>query len=115
WLGAFSTKNDLGIIMALGSTTFIYALIAGRPRPLNLILSVTALVLCVGLLYLSQSRTSWLAAMLRAVICVAIRATHKRVGFGIIVWSTLLLLIVPAIVIASDQLGTIATMLGKDS
>jgi exopolysaccharide production protein ExoQ len=115
WFGAFSTKNDLGIIMALGATTFIYALIARRPRPLNLILSATALVLCVGLLYLSQSRTSWLAGMLGAVICVAIRATYKRVGFGIIVWSTLLLLIVPAIVIASDQLGTIATMLGKDS
>jgi exopolysaccharide production protein ExoQ len=115
WLGAFSTKNDLGIVTALGSATFIYALIARRPRPLSLLFSATALMLCIGLLYLSQSRTSWLAAMLGAVICVAIRATYKRVGFGVIVWSTLLLLIVPAIVIASDQLGTIATMLGKDS
>src|SRR6266702_7217431 len=75
----------------------------------------TSPVCCAALLYLSQSKTSWMAALLGAVMCVAIRFTYKRVGFAIIIWTAILLLVAPAIVIVTNELGEIATMLGKDS
>jgi exopolysaccharide production protein ExoQ len=115
WLGVFSTKNDLGGMMAIGTVTFVYTLVAQRPQLMTRVLCASALLLCLGLLYLSQSRTSWLAAVLGSVICLAIRMTYKRVGVAIIVWTTILLLLGPAVVLATDQLGTLATMLGKDS
>jgi len=115
WLGVFSTKNDLGIIMAIGTVTFFYALLTRQPRFLSLLFNVAGMLPCAALLYLSQSRTSWMAALLGAAICGAIRLTYKRVGFAIIIWTAILLLVAPAIVIVTNQLGEIATMLGKDS
>lgn len=115
WIGVFSTKNELGSIMALASVTYIYVLAARRPQFTNLLLFGAALVLSLGLLYLSQSRSAWVATMVGAMICIAIRMTYRRVGFGIIVWATILLLIVPALALVSGQLGMLAAMLGKDS
>src|SRR5216684_974103 len=68
WLGVFSTKNDLGLIMAIAPVTFVYTLVAQRPPLLTRVFSAFALLLSLGLLYLSQSRTSWLAALLGIVI-----------------------------------------------
>ena len=115
WLGVFSTKNDLGIIMAIGTVTFLYALLTRWPSFLSLLFNVAGMLPCAALLYLSQSKTSWMAALLGAVMCVAIRFTYKRVGFAIIIWTAILLLVAPAIVIVTNELGEIATMLGKDS
>jgi exopolysaccharide production protein ExoQ len=115
WPGVFSTKNDLGFIMAIAAVTFVYTLVAQRPPLMTRVFSASALLLCLGLLYLSQSRTAWLVALLGAVMCLAIRMTYRRVGVGIIVWATILLLLAPAVVLVTDQLGTITTMLGKDS
>ena len=115
WLGVFATKNDLGFIMGVAAVTFVYTLVAQRSPLMTSVFSTSALLLCLGLLYLSQSRTAWLAALLGSVICLAIKMTYKRVGVGIIVWTTILLLLAPAVVLVTDQLGTIATMLGKDS
>src|SRR4029077_12687998 len=101
--------------MAIATVTFVYTLVAQRSPLMTRVFSASALLLCLGLLYASQSRTAWLVALLGAVMCVAIRMTYKRVGVGIIVWTTILLLLAPAVALVTDQLGTIATMLGKDS
>src|SRR5262249_12633570 len=115
WIGVFSTKNELGSIMAFGMVTCVYALVARRPQLSNVLLSGAGLILFLGVVHLSQSGSAWVAAMFGVLICMAIRMTYRRVGFGIIVWTTILLLIVPAVAFVTDQLGTLATMLGKDS
>ncbi len=115
WLGVFSTKNDLGTVMAIGTATCFYTLFIWRPRFFSFAFSAVALVLCLGLLYLSQSRTAWVVGLLGPILCVIIRLTHKRVGVGIIVWTAILLLLAPGVVLAMDQLGSITAMLGKDA
>ena len=115
WPGIFATKNSLGIIMALGSTTFFYALLGRGQRVLKLLFWVSGFLLCTGMLYLSQSRTSWLVAMLGIVLCVAIALTYKRVGIAIILWTAIVLLFAPAVIIIMEQLESILPLLGRDS
>jgi exopolysaccharide production protein ExoQ len=119
WIGVFATKNDLGALMATGMITFFYTLLADlfakRPRFLLIASSVTGLLLCAGLLFLSQSRTAWVVGFVGLVLCVLVKLTHQRPGVAVILWTGIVLLFAPAVVIATDQLGTIATMLGKDS
>ena len=105
--------------MAMGIIPFFYTLLAEmfsqRPRSLTILFSVAGLLLCCGLLYLSQSRTAWVTGLIGLIFCVVTKLTHKRVGAAIIIWTAIVLLLVPAVVLAMDQLGTIATMLGRDS
>jgi exopolysaccharide production protein ExoQ len=115
WPGVFATKNNLGTIMAFGVATYFYALITPRQKLFSYLFFSAGILLCVGMLYLSQSRTSWLIGLLSPVLCILIALTHKRVGAAIIIWTGVVLLLAPAVVIASDQLGTIALMLGRDS
>jgi exopolysaccharide production protein ExoQ len=119
WLGVFQTKNELGMTMAMGIIPFFYTLLAEmfsqRPRSLTILFSVAGLLLCCGLLYLSQSRTAWVTGLIGLIFCVVTKLTHKRVGAAIIIWTAIVLLLGPAVVLAMDQLGTIATMLGRDS
>jgi O-antigen ligase len=119
WAGLFQLKNELGMIMALGIISFFYTLLAEmfsqRPRSLTILFSVAGFLLCCGLLYLSQSRTAWVTGLIGLIFCIVTKLTHKRVGAAIIIWTAVVLLLGPAVVLAMDQLGTIATMLGKDS
>ena len=119
WIGVFQTKNELGMIMALSIISFFYELLAQmfsqRSRSLTILFSVAGLLLCCGLLYLSQSRTAWVTGLIGLIFCIVAKLTHKRVGAAIIIWTAIVLLLGPAVVLAMDQLGTIATMLGKDS
>jgi exopolysaccharide production protein ExoQ len=115
WRGVFANKNNLGVIMALGVATYFYALLAPRKRILSYLFFSVGVLLCLGMLYLSQSRTSWLIGLLAPVLCIVIRLTHKRVGVAIIIWTTILLLLAPAIVVVTDQLGAIAPILGRDA
>jgi len=119
WAGLFQLKNELGMIMALGIISFFYTLLAEmfsqRPRSLTILFSVAGLLLCCGLLYLSQSRTAWVTGLIGLIFCVVTKLTHKRVGAAIIIWTAIVLLLGPAVVLAMDQLGTIAAMLGRDS
>ena len=115
WPGIFANKNSLGVITALGVATYFYALLTPRQRILSYLFFSVGVLLCLGMLYLSQSRTSWLLGLLAPVLCIVIRLTHKRVGVAIIIWTAIVLLLGPAVVLVIDQLGTIATMLGRDA
>src|SRR4029077_20956046 len=59
WLGVFSTKNELGFFMAIAAVTFVNGLAAQLPPLMTRVFSSSALLLCLGLLYLSQSRTAF--------------------------------------------------------
>ena len=106
---------SLGEIMAMGTIPFFYTLLAEmfsqRPRSLTILFSVAGLLLCCGLLYLSQSRSAWVTGLIGLRIRVVTKLTHKRVGAAIIIWTAIVLLLVPAVVLAMEQFGTIATML----
>jgi exopolysaccharide production protein ExoQ len=119
WVGVFTTKNELGMVMAMGIIPFFYTLLAEmfsqRPRSLTILFSVAGFLLCCGLLYLSQSRTAWVTGLIGLIFCVFTKLTHKRVGAAIIIWTAIVLLLVPAVLLAMEQFGTIATMLGRDS
>ncbi|HSY87648.1 MAG TPA: hypothetical protein VLA85_13865, partial [Verrucomicrobiae bacterium] len=81
WRGAFSTKNDLGMVMALGSITYFYSLCAGGWRKFsNLILQLVGFLVCLVVLDLAQSSTCLLITVLGLALCLVIKVTHKRVG-----------------------------------
>src|SRR5262249_10534053 len=105
--------NDLGIIVALGTVTYFYALL-NRPRLFPFLVYLAGLLMCLGLLYLSQSRTCWLIGLLGPLLCLTIRLTHKRIGVAIIVWTTMVLLLAPTVVIVTDELRNITALLGRD-
>lgn len=115
WRGIFATKNDLGMVMAIGTITYFYTLVTARPRFRALAIQLIGLVLCAGLLYLARSSTCWLITMLGMVLCLAVKATHKRVGVAIIIWAGIVLLLAPAVIIATNQLAAIAPLLGRDA
>jgi exopolysaccharide production protein ExoQ len=115
WQGVFGSKNDLGMVMAIGAITHIYAILGPRRRFLSYLVVSVGLLLCLAALYLSESRTAWLIGMLGPVLCLLIQLTHKRVGVAIIIWTATILLLAPALVIATDELGTIAQLLGRDA
>ena len=73
WLGVFQTKNELGMIMAMGIIPFFYTLFAEmfsqRPLSFTILFSVSLLLLCFCLLYLSQSRSAWVTSLLVLIFC----------------------------------------------
>jgi exopolysaccharide production protein ExoQ len=115
WRGAFGGKNELGAAMAVGAATFIYLLTAGERRFSSVLWWVAGLVVCLGLLYLSQSRTSWLVALLALPICQINKLMHGRVGVGIIIWTTFILIVAPAMLLVVEELPAITGLLGRDS
>jgi exopolysaccharide production protein ExoQ len=115
WRGAFGSKNELGAAMAIGAASFIYLMTAGERRFVNFLWWIPGLVLCLGLLYLSQSRTSWLVALLAVPICQVNKLMHRRIGVGIIIWTTFVLIIAPATLLVVEELPAITAMLGRDS
>jgi exopolysaccharide production protein ExoQ len=116
WRGVFSTKNDLGLIMALGSITYFYSLCAGGWRKFgNLIRQLAGFLICLVVLDLAQSSTCLLITVLGLALCLVIKVTHKRVGVAIIIWATILLLLAPAVVIVTNQLDAIAPLVGRDA
>jgi exopolysaccharide production protein ExoQ len=115
WRGIFATKNDLGIAMAIGSVTYFYTLVAGRQKFSAIMLQILGLLLCLGLLRLAQSSTSLVITLVGIVLCLVVKLTHKRVGVAIIIWTAILLLLAPAVIIVTNQLGAIAPLLGRDA
>jgi len=116
WRGIFAGKNGLGAIMAIGTVTYFYTLVAGRQTKFILFLvQIAGLLFCVTALYVAQSSTSLVVALLGAMLCVVIKLTHKRVGVAIIIWTTILLLLAPSVIIVTNQLGAIAPLLGRNA
>lgn len=64
WRGVFTHKNNLGEAMVLG---LIVAMVAGQMRRETRGKSVALGILCLGLLIMSRSRASWVAAALAAL------------------------------------------------
>jgi len=116
WRGVFATKNSLGAIMAIGTITNFYTVIAGRQAKLiSFLVQIVGFLVCAAALYLAQSSTSLVTAVLGGVLCVVIKLTHKRVGVAIIIWTTIVLLMAPAVIIVTNQLGAIAPLLGRNA
>ena len=113
--GIFSTKNDLGMVMAIGTITYFYSLVANRPRFKAFMLQSLGFATCLVLLYLARSSTCWAIGALGIVLCLTVRVTHGRVGVAIIIWTTILLLLAPAVLIVTNQLAAIAPLLGRDA
>ena len=87
WRGVFSGKNDLGVIMAIGTVTYIYCLLTRPPKFMSILFYLAGSVLCLGMLYLSHSVTSLLVAVVGVPLCLIIRLSHRRVGVAVIVWT----------------------------
>jgi len=115
WRGVFANKNDLGMAMAIGTVTYFYTLIAGRRRFAAVMLQAIGLLFCLGLLRQSQSSTSLVVTVIGIALCLVIKLTHKRVGVAIIIWTGILLLLAPAIIIVTNQLDAIAPLVGRDA
>ncbi len=115
WRGIFANKNDLGMAMALGSVTYFYTLVAGRQKFVAIMIQTVGFLFCLGLLRLAQSGTSLVITLVGIVLCLVVKLTHKRVGVAIIIWTAVLLLLAPAVIIVTNQLGAIAPLLGRDA
>jgi O-antigen ligase len=53
--------------------------------------------------------------ILGIVLCLVVKLTHKRIGIAIIIWTGILLLLAPAVLIVTNQLGAIAPLVGRDA
>ena len=94
WRGIFANKNDLGMVMALGTITYFYSLCAGGQK-FNAFARQLADLLC-----LQRPRSRAIQHLPgrhrpRIVLCLVIKLTHKRVGVAIISWTSILLLLAP--------------------
>jgi exopolysaccharide production protein ExoQ len=115
WRGVFAAKNSLGEIMAIGTITYLYCVFTRPPKFKSLLVWLAGAALCLGMLYLSHSTTALLVVIVGIPLCLVIRLSYKRAGVAVIVWTSLLLLIVPAQIIAIEELPVLAPMLGKDA
>jgi len=115
WRGVFATKNDLGMVMALGTITYFYSLCAGGQKFNAFARQLTGLLLCLSVLDLAQSSTCLVVTALGMALCLVIKLTHKRVGVAIIIWTSILLLLAPAVFIVTNQLAAIAPLVGRDA
>jgi exopolysaccharide production protein ExoQ len=111
WQGAFTDKNQLGMMCALGILFSLYALRRSYgSRPLAVFTIAASLVL----LWLSQSRTPivvMFAVGYTALVCTALR---RRSGIGLIIGCLLFIIGIGAvIVLAIDPAGALEA-LGRD-
>jgi exopolysaccharide production protein ExoQ len=82
---------------------------------MSFVIHAILLLLCLLVLYLSRSSTSIVIFLLGALLSSLIKLTHKRVGIAIIIWTAIVLLLAPTVLIVTDQLAVIAPLLGRDS
>lgn len=117
WRGVFVNKNELGIIMATGAVTYFYSLIHGYKniKFIQMIIYVICFGISLLVLYLAHSSTSIVIFMLGVMLCILVKMTHRRVGVAIIIWSAIILLLAPAVIIVTNQLDVIAPLLGRSS
>jgi O-antigen ligase len=115
WRGVFDSKNTLGIIMTMGAVTMLYLSISPGMPWRNKVPWAIGILLCTTLLYLSQSRTSWVAALVGVATCFVVRMTYRRPAVSLVVVAWLVLLAVPAVLFVLNDLGTMTSLIGKDA
>ncbi|MGH6981467.1 MAG: O-antigen ligase family protein, partial [Stellaceae bacterium] len=115
WKGMVSDKNSLGIVMATGTATMLYLVISPGATKREKAMWAGGMLLCGMLLMLSQSRTSWVAAMAGVVTCFIVRGMYRRPAVGIVVVAWVLLLIVPMLLVAINDLSVFTALIGKDA
>lgn len=105
WKGVFLQKNELGIAMAIG----IAALVAAK-RPWS-IFRIASLLTCSGILYLSRSMTSILAAVV-AVTAITFLRLHRHLS---VIFVTILVGAALAVSVAMPELPDMfSTSTGRD-
>jgi exopolysaccharide production protein ExoQ len=115
WKGILSDKNSLGIVMATGAVSMLYLLVSPGGRRRDRVYWFVGLVLCAALLYFSQSRTSWIAALIGVVACVVGRGMYRRPAIGLVALSWIVLLGVPAVLFIMSDLGAFTALVGKNA
>jgi O-antigen ligase len=115
WKGVVSDKNSLGIVMATGTVTMLYLAISPGESRQKKAMWLLGMALCGALLYLSQSRTSWLSALVGIVSCFIVRAMYRRPAVGIVIAAWLVLLALPAVLLVVHDLSVLTSLIGKDS
>ena len=112
WRGVWYQKNQMGIVMVAGATAAAAWLAAeDRPHPVP----IATIVLCLGLVLATQSKTSLLCAMLGVGI-VAILWLLKRAGPALIIVAIWIGVIGAAVAwwLWTFESGEILQSLGKD-
>jgi len=115
WKGMVSDKNSLGIVMATGTVSMLYLLVSPGETRRKKMMWCAGMLLCGALLILSQSRTSWVAAMAGIGTCFVVRAMYRRPAVGIVVIAWVALLVVPMLLIAINDLSVFTGLIGKDA
>lgn len=115
WKGILSDKNSLGIVMATGAVSMFYLVLTPSGRRRDQAYWFLGFLLCAGLLYLSQSRTGWIAAMIGLIACLAGRSMYRRPPIGLVILSWIVLLGVPLVLFVLSDLGTFTELVGKNA
>jgi exopolysaccharide production protein ExoQ len=115
WKGIVSDKNSLGIVMATGTVTMLYLFISPGLTRRQKIMWAVGMLLCGSLLYLSQSRTSWVSAVAGIGTCFIVRGMYRRPAIGIIVVAWAILLVLPLMALAIRDLSAFTALVGKDA
>ncbi len=114
WRGVISDKNSLGIVMATGMVTMLYLILSPGTESRARTGWSAVFMLCLLLLYQSQSRTSWVAAVVALTACVLLRLTYRRPAVVVIVVTGAVLIGVPLLIFTLQDVGAMAKLLGKE-
>lgn len=115
WRGILDGKNTLGIEMATGMVTMFYLVLSTGASRRDKVWWLLGMGLCTVLLYLSQSRTSWVAGFVGLGVCIVARSMYRRPAVGVVALTWILLLGGPLLMFVLSDLGTLTQMLGKDA
>jgi exopolysaccharide production protein ExoQ len=115
WKGVVSDKNSLGIVMATGTVTMLYLAISQGETRRRKMMWLGGMLLCGMLLYLSQSRTSWVSALAGIVCCGVVRAMYRRPAIGVVVVAWIFLLALPGMLLVMRDLSVLTSLIGKDA
>jgi exopolysaccharide production protein ExoQ len=115
WRGVFSAKNSLGDIMAVGVLTNFYLLVSSRFRLFDFLARLSGLVLCVLLLILSQSRTSWIIGMIGPAFVLVLQLIKGRPVISVTVSLVAIISLFPVVAFVGQEVSAIAPLLGRSA
>jgi exopolysaccharide production protein ExoQ len=111
WRGAFTDKNELGMVAALGG---LFAAYAFRNRYGSRLLSGIAIPINLLLLYLSESRTPLVLLLTGIYVGIVARAFRRHTGMGLVTGFLLTVLGVVGTALSVAFLGDLLAALGRN-